>query len=319
MRTVLPDDTLKNLPAEIDKVFRRVYFSLVKVRPFVEFRTALTYSGDFYAGVNEGYFSVLTREATYRGPNYKVEWFTEPESPSNYSLTLKVIHESKSGAEDLLRIHLNRGMDPAVESSALAQSLVRAEEALRTHIDGYIQSLVLNAPQAGSKRHLTVEPSENESRLRILHALVTTIDAASRALALNPRVSQPYLDRGQARSDLLDYEGALDDTSIALSIDNTLLEALRAKAKVSTLLRDPVGALKAYDDLIARTQGDPESLYSRALILLELVDCDSENCERYYRQAFDDLTASMNRATPGTIVHKLARSVLKGLQTKHRP
>lgn len=103
-----------------------------------------------------------------------------------------------------------------------------------------------------------------------MNELQAAYDNYSKAIELNPKMTDAYFNRAQtilAQKDDSKLQNALCDLENALKLDEKFLDAMYYKAVIQKKLKDYNGAVETLDKVL---KIDPQAVYSKALRTLIL-------------------------------------------------
>ena len=86
--------------------------------------------------------------------------------------------------------------------------------------------------------------------LELSHNMLSAAEAYSQSIKLNPQYAWAYLNRGRVRSDLKQYDIAIQDFSKAIELDPTLWPAYFSRGLARTFVTGSTAALADYDEAI---------------------------------------------------------------------
>jgi serine protease Do len=99
--------------------------------------------------------------------------------------------------------------------------------------------------------------------------LPAALNAANRAIQINPRFAAAYSLRGNIRYISADYRGALADFSQAVQLNNRLASAYMGRGLSQSALSNPEGAIADYTQAI-QLSPDSTAYYNRGVLQLNL-------------------------------------------------
>jgi tetratricopeptide (TPR) repeat protein len=98
------------------------------------------------------------------------------------------------------------------------------------------------------------------------------IDDFNLAIKINPNFALAYINRGNVRNDLGDKQGAIDDFNLAIKINPNLAQAYYNRGIVRNELGDKQGAIEDYNQAIKINPNYADAYINRGLVRSELGD-----------------------------------------------
>ena len=117
----------------------------------------------------------------------------------------------------------------------------------------------------------------------ITENLETKLDLYSKALALNAKFLDAYINRGLVKNELQDYEGSIEDYNEAIKLDPKCALAYNNRGYTKYKQQDYKGALDDYNRAILLNPKFQMAIDNKARLFLEVcMEDDKDFSEKYY-------------------------------------
>ncbi|MEH2070782.1 MAG: tetratricopeptide repeat protein [Nostoc sp.] len=128
-------------------------------------------------------------------------------------------------------------------------------------IEDYTQAIKINPDYADAYKNRG-----------ITRYLLGTPPGFSQAIKINPQDAVAYKNRGNARSDLGDFQGAIEDYTQAIQINPNYADAYYNRGNARSDLGDLEGAIEDYTQAIQINSNYADAYYNRGNICLQILE-----------------------------------------------